>query len=95
MGCMTGIVGMLIPRVLILFGWVNDPSGWGAAFSSQLWPILGFIFMPWTTFFFALFAAGGFDVIRLLVMLVAVVADLATWGIGGFAARKPVSNFRM
>jgi hypothetical protein len=51
--------------------------------------------MPWTTFSFALFAAGGFAVIRLLVMLVAVLADLATWGIGGFAARKPVSNFRM
>jgi len=89
-------VGILVPRILILYGWATDPTAWSSAFSSQLWPILGFVFLPWTTFFFVIFsnASAGFDLFRLLIMAVAVMADLGTWGIGGLATRKQVSNYR-
>ena len=96
MGCVTVIVGMIVPRLLILYSWATDPAAWSSSFSSQIWPILGFILLPWTTFFFVIFSAAGgdFDLFRILVMIVAVLADLATWGLGGFSSRKRVSNFR-
>ena len=96
MGCVTVIVGMIAPRLLILYSWATDPAAWSSSFSSQIWPILGFILMPWTTFFFVIFsnAGGDFDLFRIGVMVVAVLADLATWGLGGFSSRKQVSSFR-
>jgi|OpeIllAssembly_1097287.scaffolds.fasta_scaffold2621025_1 hypothetical protein len=94
MGCIGAILGALVPRVLIIASWINAPDVWGEIAGQAFWPILGFIFAPWTTFFYVLFAATGFDVVRLIVMVLAVLADMATWGIGAFSGRKQVSNYR-
>jgi hypothetical protein len=90
------IVGMVLPRLLILYGWVTDPAGWSSLFGSQVWLVLGFVFMPWTTFFLVIFNAAevGFDVFRIIVLAVAVMGDLATWGIGGLATRRRASSYR-
>jgi len=93
MGCVVAGFGMLLPRLIILASWINDPNLWGSTFSSQLWPILGFLFLPWTTFFYVLFAAGGFDAFRILVMIVAVAGDLGTWGGGVFGTKKATDSY--
>ena len=93
MGCAVTVFGMLLPRLLILASWLNDPKLWGSTFSSQAWPVLGFLFLPWTTFFFVLFAAGGFDGIRILIMIFAVLGDIGTWGGGIFGNRKHVESY--
>ncbi len=48
MGCILPIISLFMPRVLMIFialltNWFNQ------AFDSKLWPILGFLFMPYTT----------------------------------------------
>jgi hypothetical protein len=94
MGCVITLIGVIVPRLLILAGWAGDPARWGSAFGSPIWPILGFLFVPWTTFFFVLFEPNGFGVFELVVLVCAVLADVGTWGGGLFGNRKRISNFR-
>ena len=48
MGCILVLLALAVPRVLMFF--VLLFSDWfGRAFETQLWPILGFVFMPYTT----------------------------------------------
>ena len=46
---MFGIFGAILPRFALLAGWYNDPTYWNAVFGSQLFLLLGFIALPWTT----------------------------------------------
>ena len=41
------------PRIGLIFVWIFS-SRLGDAFSSWVWPVLGFIFLPWTTLMYAL-----------------------------------------
>jgi len=93
MGCIIGVLAAVVPRVLVLVGWYNDQAAWNASFGSPIWLLLGFLFVPWTTFFFALFAPSGFDGLSIVVLIVALLVDVATWGGGLFGNRGRVSNF--
>jgi hypothetical protein len=93
-GCIIAVLAAVVPRVLVLAGWYNDQAAWNASFGSPIWLLLGFLFVPWTTFFFALFAPTGFDLLSILVLICALVVDVGTWGGGLFGNRKQISNFR-
>ena len=90
MGCVLTIIALVAPRVLMVFIWLL--TGWfGRAYETVIWPVLGFLFMPYTTL--AYMAAmlnnessvsGGW----LVLVIVAVVADIMHWGKGGSAVRK-------
>ena len=94
MGCIIFLIGAVVPRVLVLVGWNNDPTGWQAAFGSPIWPVLGFLVLPWTTFVFAIFQSGGFEGLEWLWLILAFVADVGTWGGGALGNRERVSSFR-
>ena len=50
MCCLLAALLLIGPRAGILVWWLIDQARWMAAFSgSFLWPLLGFIFVPWTT----------------------------------------------
>jgi hypothetical protein len=93
-GCIGTLFGALIPRLAILIGWMNDPVRWGSAFGGPIVPILGFLFLPWTTFFWVLWEPGGFDGLEYLFLLLAVLVDLGTWGVGFFSGRKQYDSYR-
>ena len=47
------------PRLGILFWWLLEPNRWSSAFSTVIFPIFGFIFLPWTTLMFVAVAPFG------------------------------------
>lgn len=48
MGCILPIFSLLMPRVVMVFIFLL--TNWFAqAFTTALWPLLGFLFMPYTT----------------------------------------------
>jgi hypothetical protein len=87
--CLFFTLLLLGPRIGILFWWLAEPGRWEAAFSSVVWPILGFIFMPWTTLMFVAVApfgnVAGWDWMWLAF---AVVADLSSWSSSGYSNRS-------
>lgn len=90
MGCIFAVVALAVPRVLMFFAFLLT-DWFGRSFEARLWPILGFVFMPYTTL--AYLAAmlnnnhtlsGGW----LVLFIVAIVVDVGHWGGGGLTYRR-------
>ena len=84
--CIVAIGALIGPRVAIVAWWLLDPARWALAFSSALWPILGFFLLPWTTLVYVWVAPGGIDTLGLIVLVLAVIVDIGAYG-GGYRSR--------
>ena len=80
-GCLLAFAAAFAPRLVLIFMWI---FGWRiqAAFSSFIWPLLGIIFVPYTTIMYVLvwsFATGvsGWD---WLWIGLGVMLDIMKWG---------------
>lgn len=92
--CAIAVLGILGPRALILFWWLIDPARWNLVFQGFLLPALGFVFLPWTTIAYVLFwTVGGLDFIGWVVVALAFVLDIGTYGGGAFGNRERVSGY--
>ena len=89
MGCFLAIIALLLPRLALVLIFLFTP--WlGMAFDTWLWPLLGLIFVPYTTLAWtATVLSTGGDITLLwgLVILLAVLADLGHWG-GGWRSHR-------
>ena len=90
---MMAVFGAILPRFALLVGWSNDPAGWGAIFGSPVWFLGGFLFLPWTTLIYGFVQPNGL-LLNIIFLIGALLIDLGTWGIGIFATRREVSNYR-
>ena len=95
MCCAVAVLGLLGPRLLIVFWWLVDPARWAAVFNGQvLLPALGFVFLPWTTIFYVLFwSIGGLPPLGWLFVLLGLVVDLGSFGGGVFGNRDRVRSY--
>ena len=91
---MMAIFGAILPRFILLVGWVNDPASWNTLFGSPVWFLGGFLFFPMTTLVYGFTHANGMSLFNIIFLIVALFVDLGTWGIGFFASRKQVSSYR-
>ena len=74
----------------ILVAWLLNPSFMQAPFANILLPIFGFIFLPFTTLSYAwvyTFPQGPSSGIAIIIILIALLLDLGTYG-GGASRRK-------
>ena len=80
MCCLVGIMGLLGPRVALAFWWIFGNKV-DVAFSSWIWPLLGLIFLPWTTLFYVIAwsAIGGVNGAWWLFVAAGLVLDLGTY----------------
>jgi hypothetical protein len=61
MGCLFLLITLLSPRLGIVVLWLFTDYV-NRAFSLWLWPLLGLVFLPWTTLFYILVAAPTGDI---------------------------------
>ncbi|MFL5777317.1 MAG: hypothetical protein ACJ761_00105 [Chloroflexota bacterium] len=76
------------PRAGIIIWWLLDPVRWNLAFSTVLVPILGFLFLPWTTIMYVLVFAGGIDGFDWVWLGLGLVADVLSYGGGAYGNRE-------
>ena len=92
--CLFFTTLLLGPRVAILFWWLVEPSRWSSAFSTFLWPLIGFFVVPWTTLMFVAVApfgnVSGWDWFWLGLSL---VVDLSSWSSGGYYNRNRIPYY--
>jgi hypothetical protein len=79
MCCIFAILVMLGPRITGVIWWLFRPALWETAFSSIIWPVLGLIFLPWTTLMYMLVFPGGLTGFEWLMIGVSVFVDVATY----------------
>jgi hypothetical protein len=96
-GCLFAIIGGLFPRLGVLFIWLARPVYFSAAFGGNwLWPLLGVIFLPFTTLMYVLLWSPGVGLTGLdwLWLLLAIVLDLGNVGGTGYANRARLPAYR-
>ncbi|MCA9608190.1 MAG: hypothetical protein KC619_21420 [Myxococcales bacterium] len=94
MGCLVGCLALFFPRIALALVWLLGPVGYlSRPFPADVWPVLGFLFLPTTTLAFA-FATnsidpeGGMSAFGWVLTAVGFAIDLGLLGGGGRAARR-------
>ncbi len=91
MCCLLTVLLFIGPRAGILVWALIDPVLWDRAFDSFIWPLLGFIFLPWTTLMFVLVSPAGFAGIAGLDWMwlgLGFLADISSYAGGGYGNRS-------
>jgi hypothetical protein len=100
MCCISTLILVLLSRIGILWWWLANPEahnapfqGWvlpgGTTFPGWLWTLAGAIFIPWTTLAYLLLYPGGITGYEWLILVVALLIDLAGHG-GSYRHRRRV-----
>ena len=89
MPCILALIALLFPRVLIVILWLFT-SWFSGVFSSALWPVLGFFFLPVTTLWYSVVInnyGGNWNMTNIILLILAVIIDMGSWG-GGYKNRN-------
>jgi hypothetical protein len=95
MCCIFTILVFLGPRAAILLWWLADQPLWSRAFDTILWPLLGFIFLPWVLLMYMIVGTDvtgvtGFDWVWLGL---ALLADIASYTGGAYGNRSSIPGY--
>lgn len=93
MCCLITTLFFLGPRAGILVWWLLQPARWQLAFSSFIWPFLGFLFAPWLTLMYVLVAPGGITGFDWVWLAIGLGMDIVTYSGGGYGNRKQISTY--
>ena len=95
MCCFITSLFLLGPRFATLIWWLINPLRFSAAFSSFIWPVLGIIFLPWTTLMYLIVwsPVTGIYGLDWLWLVLAVLADLGTYAGGGYGNRDRIPGY--
>ena len=78
MCCFASVIFFFGPRLGFLVYWLLAPLRVTTAFNTFIWPLLGLIFLPWTTLMYVLiFPIVSFDWVWLGLALFADIAGYA------------------
>lgn len=91
--CLFLTLLFLGPRAGILLWWLIEPVRWNAAFDTFLWPLLGFLFAPWTTLMYVIVSPLGVEGLDWLWIGLAVLADVASYAGGAYGGRGRVPGY--
>ena len=98
MCCFFLVLVFLGPRIGGILWWLFQPARWQAAFNNWfdgtlwwIWPILGIIFLPWTTIMYVIVAPGGIAGWDWLWLGLMLVADIVSYTSG--AGRKRIPGY--
>lgn len=89
MPCFVALIAFFFPRVAIVLIWLLSDY-LGRAYLTVLWPLLGFVFAPFTTlaYAFAINSNGSVSGFYLVLVIIAVLLDLGHVGGGAKAGKK-------
>ena len=90
-GCLTALVSGF-SRIMLIMYWISRPVAWNAAFSTFIFPCLGFLFLPFTTLMYVWLVqgTGGIQGLDWLWLILAVLCDLASIASAGYANRNRI-----
>ena len=89
MPCILALIAAFFPRLVIIALFLFSDY-LGRAYSTVLWPILGFLFAPFTTLAYAFGknSNGSIDGWYLVIVIVAILMDLGSFGGSASSGRK-------
>ena len=81
MGCLLVLLSAFAPRLIVIFAWIARPAYFGAVFDTWIFPLLGLIFLPFTTLIYLLVGAPpqGVNGFEWVWIVLAVLLDLGQY----------------
>jgi hypothetical protein len=95
MGCLFAMFGGLFPRLALLILWIARPALVDAAFTTFILPLLGIIFLPFTTLIYVIVYIPGVGLTGwgFFWVILALLLDLGHWS-AGYTQRNQVPGVR-
>ena len=89
MGCLIVLMALIGPRVALGFTWLFTNLV-DRAFDEWIVPLLGLIFLPWTTFLYVLVynPVEGVSFFGWVFVVLGLLADLGSYGAGARSRRS-------
>ena len=97
-GCLLAMLAGFAPRIVIILAWLFSER-WDLVWDTWIWPLLGFIFLPYTTIMYVLVwnIATGVSGWDWLWIGLGVMLDIMKWaqivnnrrGVPGYAESYP------
>ena len=96
MPCLFAMVAGMFPRLGTFIVWLARPTMFSAAFSgSWLWPILGIIFLPFTTLMYViLWSATGLTGWDWFWLVLAVGIDVMHYSSTAYSNRNQIPGYK-
>ncbi len=88
MCCFFASLMIFGPRFAILVWWLMDSTRWQLAFSNFFVPLLGFLFLPWTTLAYVAVFPGGVVFFDWIILGLALFVDIASYSSGEYGRRQ-------
>ena len=94
MGCLLALMAGLFPRFVLFVFWIARPDRMDAIFTSFVWPLLGLVFLPFTTLMYVLLWQPGLGVTGWdwFWVGIAAVLDIGHWGASAAQRRSSVAT---
>ena len=93
MCCLFTTLVLLGPRVAILVWGLMQPARWELAFSTFVWPLLGFVFLPWTTLMYVAVAPLGVSGFDWFWLALALFADIISYSGSAWGNRDRIKSY--
>ena len=93
MCCFFTALVLFGPRLAVLIWWLFAPVYIGAAFNTWIWPLLAWIFLPWTLLMYLIIYPGGIVGFDWIWLAIGVFADIASYGGGGYGNRNRIPGY--
>ena len=90
MCCLFTTLVLLGPRIGGALWWIFQPLRWEVAFSSFIWPVLGLIFLPWTTIMYVAVSPAGITGFDWVWIILAVIVDIGSYSGGAYGNRDRI-----
>ncbi len=85
--CLFAVLLAGAPRLAFLLWWIVQPHRMQLTFGTFIWPLVGLIFVPWTTIMYVLVYPGGINGLDWLWLGLALAIDVSTYA-GNYRARQ-------
>lgn len=94
MCCFFSTLVLLGPRIAVLTWWFIRPVYYMAVFKTWIWPLLGLIFLPWTTLMYlVVYGVNGIVGFDWVWLGLALLTDLASFGGSAYGNRERVPGY--
>ena len=97
MCCLLTVLMFLGPRAAFAIWWLLDMAWFSRVYDTFIWPLAGFIFLPFTTLMWSLIlkmdpvvGVSGFNWVWIIL---AVIIDIASYTGGGYGNRNRIPGY--
>ena len=79
LGCLLALALAFVPRVMLVLAWIFS-ARWDRVWDTWIWPLLGIIFLPYTTIMYMLvWSPSGIEGWDWMWIILGVILDIIKW----------------